>query len=420
MPWLITLLVVLVVAAGVVTTLVVRANRHQSANQPTTPSSQPAGSASPSASATSSGSISTSAAAPSGSPSSIVPPLLARGKEAPVSAIPWSQVNAGWNLRLWTPVTDSARLRSVPLILFLVNPVGGRYRIATVPPDSSIELWAPDRQHAMIGRHMRSEQPRSLAEWDLRSGRQLSSFDLGNRSLSGYADPAGQSIAVWATGRLARFSLSGQHLQDFPPAGSAVGEIRGWVLPSADGQLLVAEARYGLAVLRSSDAAIVGQVVRPAGDQQCQLRRWWTSRSVLADCDLSNGPAIRNLYSIPIDGRPATAITHAVAPDPGFLDGRPISGGTLLQRAGLCGPGGLAVLSGGTVRNLSYQWPSGIDGSGYLVGVFAHRASMYVSDCGSDRGSLLSLDLRTHVATVLLGPGLNGGSVMDVRTPVGP
>lgn len=421
LPWLVAILVVLVLAAAVTTTLLIRANRNQTSKPPVSSSSQqaPSGSASVStAGPTTSAPASTAAPSGSVSPAPVTPPLLARGKEAAGSAIPWSQVNAGWHVSLWTPVTDSARMRSVPLTMFLVNPIGGRYRIATLPSDSSVELWSPDRQHAMIGRHMGSDRSRGLSEWDLRSGRQLSSIDLGSGGQFGYADPAGQSIALFVPGtgdqpgRLARFTLSGRHLQDFPPAGSAVGEFLGNVLPSADGQLLVVEARYGLAVLRSRDAAIVGQVVRPAGDQQCLLRRWWTSRSVLAYCSLLNGA--RNLYSIPVDGRPATAITHAVAPDPGFLDAWPISGGTLLQRAGLCGPGGQAVLAGGTVRSLSYRTPPGVDGSPSVAAVFADRASMYAGECGSDRGSLFSLNLRTGATSALLGPGLNGGSVTEV------
>jgi hypothetical protein len=411
-PWLIALLVVLVVAAGVLTTVLVRANRQQNAGPPAAPSSRPTGSVSSSGSAPSSSGTTT---APSTSPSPIVPPLLGRGQEAPGSAIPWSQVNAGWQLALWTPVTDSARLRSVPLTLFLVNPIGGRYRIATLPAGSSVELWAPDRRHVMIGHDMQSEQSRGLSEWDLRTGRQLSNFNLGNRSLFGYADPAGQSIALFVPatagqpGRMARFSLTGQHLQDFPLAGSAVGEIFGDVLPSGDGRLLVVKAANGLAVLRSSDAALVRQVVRPAGDQQCQLRRWWTSQSVLAYCDVLNGPI--NLYSIPIDGRPATVITHAQPPDRGFTNGWPISGGMLLQRAGPCGPGGQAVLSGGTVRSLTYQLPPGVAGTADASGVFDNQVNMYAGVCGSDRGSLVSLDLGTGKALALLGPGLNGGSV---------
>jgi len=46
-----------------------------------------------------------------------------------------------------------------------------------------------------------------------------------------------------------------------------------------------------------------------------------------------------------------------------------------------------------------------------LAGVFDGRATLLGSDCASGPRSLVSVDLATGRAAVLLGPGLNGGSV---------
>ena len=194
MPWLIAVLV-LVLVAGVITTLLVRANRHQAAQPPTSASGQPAPTSSPSASTSeaSTSSPSGSTAAPSGSatspsgstsPSPVTPPLLARGKEAPASAIPWSQVNGGWQLADWT-IKPNLHQGPEPLYtLYMVNPIGGRYRIATLPAHSIATTWSPDLRRAMVTSY---SDPQVLREYDLSTGRQLTSFEAGRRSLLGYA-----------------------------------------------------------------------------------------------------------------------------------------------------------------------------------------------------------------------------------------
>src|ERR1700704_1246205 len=85
-------------------------------------------------------SSSTAAHSPSQSPaapsSTVVAEPAARGVEAPIETIPWSQVGPGWMLALWSPATghrpgetpapNEPTPDKVARTLYLVDPAGGR------------------------------------------------------------------------------------------------------------------------------------------------------------------------------------------------------------------------------------------------------------------------------------------------------
>ncbi len=88
-------------------------------------------------------------------------PLLERGKEAPRSAIPWSQVGPGWTLALWgvIPGGPSGELSgggappsTEAQTLYLVNPVGGRYVEATFAAGVDVQLadWSVTGRTALL------------------------------------------------------------------------------------------------------------------------------------------------------------------------------------------------------------------------------------------------------------------------------
>lgn len=413
-PWLITILVVLVVAAGTLTGLLIARHRTSSS---TPPGSQPTGSASataPSSSAASSGSASPSTSA------SQPPELLPRGQEAPASAIPWSQVDAGWNLRAWTASSSPNALTSSTL--YLLNPVGGRYRITTLVPTTAVVAWSPDHRRAITQSYDSSRRV-VVQEIELSTGRRLSSFALGSFLVRGYAGPGGHSLLLsYGGGRqgptvLERVSTSGVHQLTYPASEQLTGDSSpGTALYSADGSVFLITGQRGFAVY-SNDGPLLRHINFPASSI-CYAGHWWSDQVALGTCrsrptagSSVYGPS--NLVLISIDSGRIRQITQAPPPEYGYSTAWLFSGGIVAQRATSCGPGSLDTFdTNGTTHPYSYRLPAGASGQAALVKVFADQATLFTGTCGSNSRSVIGLNLRTGIATVLLGPGLNGGTVL--------
>ena len=422
LPWLIAVLVVLLLASAVTITLVIRENRNQAGK----PSGQPPASASGASSPAGTSPASSGSASPSGStspsgsasPTQAVPGLLPQGKEAPASAIPWSQVNAGWNLAGWSSQANPNQGPSVPSTLYLVNPIGGRYRITTIPPNSSPVLWSPDLRRATVSSFNNANQ--SLGEYDLSTGRLLSSFGLGSRTVISYAGPAGHSLLLndsGASGQPARLELvstTGVHQNYLPGSTPTAGAFDRPALYFSGGSTFLIGSGHGFAVI-SNSGAVIRQLSLPTGTGYCQLDHWWTTGVALATCTGSADGSVQNLFRIPVDGRTPTAITQAPPPQYGYSDGWQFSGGIVAGVATSCGPGGFELIdSAGHVRQQRYPLPPGVSGQAGAVGVYGDQVSMVTGNCGTGSRSLFRVNLRAGNSSALLGPGLNGGSVTSV------
>ncbi|HTZ42262.1 MAG TPA: hypothetical protein VMB79_00235 [Jatrophihabitans sp.] len=405
--------IVLAVAGTIVGIRLATGHGHpDTATAPSPAASRPPAGSTPAASGGPSGTGSATGQ-PSPGPTAVAPAgLLPRGQEAAAAAIPWSQVTDGWNLVVWTS-SSTPRSSTQPGILYLVNPIGGRYRIAAVPASSALALWSPDRRRAVLRSYLAGN---AVQELDLGTGHRLGGFELGNRSLLGYAGPGGHALllGVPATGSgpmaLVRVSTGGVPQRSYPATGTLTGAR---ALYTADGSTFVVGGQRGFAVL--SDAGrLLRQVGLPAGASSCVLEHWWSARVALADCSFpaAAGTSAQNLVLVPVDSGSARPITHATLPDLGFVTGWPVSDGMLVQRAASCGYGPLARIdASGTERAVPVRLPAGVPGQAGLIGVYAGQASLTSGGCGIEPNSLLGLDLRTGVTTALLGPGLNGGSI---------
>jgi|GEM_PF-2829753 len=415
-PGLIAVLAVLVLAAGVLTTLLIRRGDDRPAT-PDTRSTGPTGTsaaASPSPSTTASASTTASNAPTTSTPTQTAPALLPRGAEAARHAIPWAQVDDGWSLRAWSSKSDPYATPLTPSTLFLVNPVGGRYRIATVPPDTFPVAWSPGRRYAVL------HSFDLLREYDLTTGRQLASFTLGNRTLIGYAGPGAHSLllinpAVGDPG--ARFEVvntSGRHQRTLPDGTSASGRFLTALYRPDNSSLLIA-GQHGFVVLGSDDH-VIRQIAYPAGAQQCYAAHWWSAQVAMGSCHYltpGHGSGVDNLVLIPVDGRAVSLLTHSTSPYHTYIDAWRYSGGVVAAVAsGSCGIADLATLdAAGNSHPYSYRMPAGVSGVAKVLGVHADRVTLMTGGCDARKRSIVSLDLRTGATTALLGPGLNGGSV---------
>jgi len=185
---------------------------------------------------------------------------------------------------------------------------------------------------------------------------------------------------------------------------------------SPDGTQLVLGTSSGLALMGNNGTA--GKELPVAGQTSCTPVRWWDdgAKTVLASCSADSQP--QRLWLVPVDGTPPTALTAPITDpsshDTGDIDAWQLPAGTYVQYLGGCGAIHLGKLNAdGTVSKVSV--PNVDPGhSIYVIGVHGGNLDLQamVAGCGPAQ-SLLDYDPAAGTATVLLGPPLNGGSVIE-------
>lgn len=355
----------------------------------------------------------------------------ARGVEAAIETIPWSQVGPGWMLALWSPAIghwpgekrdpNEPDPSKVTTTLYLVDPAGGRYPITTFQPGATARLldWSGDGTHAL----MYASKPGSLYDEsavavDLRNGNQTR-FPITDGGPVAFARPDGTAMLISrghypARPTLQRVDVSGKEELTYP-----VGpEYKGGALPAPDGTQLVLGTVDGLSLM-GSDGTPGKRLPVPGNLTTCSPIRWWTSTVVLANCtDAARFSHTGQLWQVPLDGTtptPLTAINSGEGRDPGFsgdlgdTDAWQLPSGTFLQSIGGCGTVFLSRLTpdGHTTR---VKVP-GLPGSVVVNGVSGDKLVL-VAKAGCGPGtSLLAYDPAANTFTALLGPTVNGGSV---------
>jgi len=353
--------------------------------------------------------------APSGPPASIgagATPGVSSVREAPRGEIPWTQVGPGWSVTVWSPTVSSG-----PGTLYLVSPAGTRYAVGSVPPETRVSDVAPDGRRALLTRSS-GTGAETVTEWDVTSGRQIHSFDTTYASSPEgvrYTRPAAKSVLVDTTEGLQRRSIDGSLEQAYSTSNHPSA-----ALPTPDGLDIFAEVDNGLALL-GNGGTLVRSFSAPAGYERCGPLRWWQPGVALTVC-LQMGTPITNLFLYPISGAPVTQLTKATNAAPGgqnapfgFVAAWRYSGGTLVQYGAGCGLGGVGMLSPDgltTPRRLNIA-ATGNDG-GPSLSVVNDTAYVTVVGCaGQNAQSLATYDLVKDTATVILGPKVNGGTVVD-------
>jgi TolB protein len=351
----------------------------------------------------------------------------AHGAEAPLGAVPWSQVGPGWTLSLWSPVA-AAHPGSPPppgeptyetsaTTVYLLDPAGGRYPVITFPPPgqdkSSPELagWSGDGSRALF--YAPSSTPPSAIIVDLHTGKQTTIPVPGRPR---FTRPDGKALLVLEDNGippgLARVDLSGKPQLTYPTAGNA---FNGEYLSTPDGTRLVLGTATDL-VLMGNDGTVGSRLAIP-GQSHCRPLRWWdgiAGTTVLASCDVSTGGS--RLWRVPINGGAPQALTApntgGNGPDLGDMNAWQLPAGTFVQASGACGSEFLAKLNAdGTTSPVSVPEVNK-DSSVRVIGVDGAGIDLQAEiSCGPGQ-SLLRYDPAANTSTVLLGPPVNGGGVI--------
>jgi hypothetical protein len=366
---------------------------------------------------------------PAASPSTTVASAAARGVEAAISTVPWTQVGPGWMLATWSPAPGRGSdepppgqptAESVNTTLYLVDPAGGRYPITTFPPpgeQAGPELvdWSGNGSYALFDAQY--AKPPTAIVVDLHSGRQTT---LPLEGSPRYSRPEGKALLLSTPpgpeSRLAtlhRVDLAGNHQLTYP-TDKLGSPFNGNYLSTPDGTRLVLGASAGLVVMGNDGT--VGSTLPIRGQINCSPLRWWdeSHATVLATCDAPGFTS--RLWLAPIDGGPPTALTAVndgqQGPDLRDASAWQLPAGTFVQAEGACGYQYLAKLTAdGTTSPVSVP---GVD-PGHSVIVAGVNGSdldlKATASCGTGQ-SLLDYNPAAGTSTVLLGPPLNGGGVI--------
>ena len=273
-------------------------------------------------------------------------PAAARGVEANIKDVPWSDVGPGWTLATWSPVTahrpgetpapGDADPKTAPTTLYLVDPTGNRYAITTFSgADARLSLadWSGDGSKALFS-STEFPKPSKVISVDLHTGAQTV---IPARGYAEYTRPDGNALLVSThftgnePGTLTRIDLAGNHQASYPTEDlGGAGQFSGRYLQSPDGsQLVLGTANLGNELVPRSDDSLVvldseGKIIRtlptPMADAKCTPVRWWAPNVVLANCSAEKGSGSQ-LWKVPVDGGASTALTavnSGQGDDPGF------------------------------------------------------------------------------------------------------
>jgi hypothetical protein len=271
--------------------------------------------------------------------------------------------------------------------------------------------WSGDGARALFSTMDKGQTV--MTEVDLRSGTKTTFAVEGTQVTPRYTRPDGKAILLdtWTgsgSGSLERVNLAGNHQLTYP-----VGQHFGGYLSTPDGTQLVLGSTSGLALMGNDGTA--GNALPIAGQKDCTPIRWWDtgSRVAITRCGNSAGS---QLWLVPIDGGTPTALTAPNdghnGPDYGDLDAWQLPAGTYLQAAGACGVVFLAKLNGdGTTSQVSV--PEVKSGSVVVLGVNGGDLDLQArAGCGGGQ-SVIDYNPAAGTSTVLLGPPVNGGGVID-------
>jgi len=352
-------------------------------------------------------------------------PLLGNGKQAGRSEIPWSQVGPGWTLALWTPSTtidknaQGAVLRNSPESLLVVNPVGGRYLITTLPVGHHLQLeeWSGDGRRARFTLTIpNANLPTTThVELNLETGARHEITVSGSANFS-YTRPLGLALLVSRVSGLERVGLDGSRQLVYPTSYPGIGKVSGGYY-SPDGSQLVRNTDHGW-VLTRNDGTVVRTLSRPTGMAHCRNHRWWTATTILMTCYPGSTNDHPKVWLVPITGAAATPLLGPEADQGEFLDVIRVGSQTFFERSDLSGgfhcdgTDVFALLPDGRTRSLNLRKRTGTSQGVHFLQ--ANGQTLYLTTnlrCGQNQ-RIVSYDPRTDALSTLLGGPVKGGSII--------
>ncbi len=284
--------------------------------------------------------------------------------------------------------------------------------MTTLPPDSpGLLAWSGDGHRALLHGGA-SGTPGRMAVTELNLERGSSRQVTLPAGTGAFTRPHGTALVWWSRAfppMIQRFDLQGQLQLTFPDRFSNLGTATGPVAYSPDGTELAIGAQKGVAIVYNTGQVLKQVAVPGAGD--CSVLRWGNGR-VLASCGSSS--STNRLWWISTTDATATVLTAPpVPPDLGDLNAWSVGATTFVQDAGACGYLYLAALQpGGTTKPVVVP---GVPAANTVVvlGAAGGRLALHTTMACAAGISAVWFTPATNTTDVVLGPGLNGGSVLS-------
>jgi TolB protein len=327
---------------------------------------------------------------------------------------------------MWSPISGRRPGEAAPpgepapetaaTTLYLVDPAGGRYAIATFGPSGDgsrpgLADWSGDGSRALLvtGGY---GAPKVVTEVDLHNGAQTTFTVTDSFESARFTRPEGKAVLLQTAsysshGSLERVDLAGNHQLTYPVA----PDFKGY-LARPDGTQLVVGTDSGLALMGND--GVPGKALPIAGQKDCAPTRWWDTGTTTVVARCADSPQSQ-LWLVPIDGGAPTALTAPnngqKGPDYGDTNAWQVPAGTYVQALGACGVIYLAKLNAdGTTSPVSVPNVGGQ--TIVVVGVNGGDLDLQAkAGCGGGQ-SLVDYNPSAGTSTVLLGPPVNGGGVL--------
>jgi hypothetical protein len=271
------------------------------------------------------------------------PRVLGAGQTGTRTSVPWSRIGPGWALTEYSAQTggEGTPVRAGADTLYLVDPAGGRYVVATWPKNSAptqwdLRAWSGDGERALFVTYGTREQVHQLY---LRTGR-FTSFTLpASTTVLGYTRPDGLNVLVSrgvAATLTSRLTLERYNLAGRMQASLATVVDPGEVAYQPGGAELAAGSLRGLDLI-SNAGGVIRSLPVPGVRYGCNAIRWWNTTTVLASCLPADSEA--RMWLVPVSGggpRPLTPARHNGF-DLGDFNAWQLTSGLYVNGYGACG-----------------------------------------------------------------------------------
>jgi TolB protein len=374
------------------------------------------------------------------------PHMLAAGQTGGRAAIPWSLLGPGWTLAEVStaqPNANGAATGGGRYMIYLVDPVGGKYRIWASTGGGALDLlaWSGDGKTALYDAGAGAGGAPAYGLLTLASGQATPLQLPAGVTAMGFTRPDGFNIlAVHQKGgkyRLERYSLDGTRqatIGSLPRPAHALAGLPGNALSSPAGDTAVWGVSGDEMQLVHNTGGLIRRLRVPGAGSpaSCTPISWWSSHTVLAYCNVAGSPGTGQLWLIPDDGSQATPLASPSGSTSGIgdLTGAWRAGGAVYitsttsaqctTAAGASGGQQVLLLSpGGALTPVAI--PDSTNHHATVVAGVGRQLLVVAQTSCPGTSSLILVNTSTHAAqTVLTAPASEVGVVDAVPYGSGP
>lgn len=351
--------------------------------------------------------------------------MLAAGRVGQRSAVPWTIVGTGWTV---AEVSSAQPGSGGSVSTDLVDPEGGRYRIASWPASTATSLiaWSGNADTALYRTASGTTAAYSLL--DLRSGTVTQLHLPAGLAITGFTRPDGTNLLAIAAGpvhyKLERYNLDGSWQATLSSMVVRPGQPQ-WTESCASGCMALSspDGLYAVWGVTGDEMQFVnnaGGIIRrlhvpgSGTPPSCVPVSWWSSATVLASCTAASQPGAAQLWLVPTSGGTPTALTlpSGSGSGAGFYTGAwRAAGGTYVTATSMTecsgaasGPGGLGVLrmSGSGSDTTAVSVPGTTGNHNAILGSASGRLLVLAQTNCPGTSALLSFDPSAGTTRTLL------------------